>query len=103
MIVVPNEHVENMYGLEPALAGVDPRGCASHRARPTTRRTGARASRTRQHNEPAGYQEVWHYHLHVFPRWAGDDLYGSPLARHDADANVDRTPTASARRFSQRP
>ena len=30
---------------------------------------------TRQHNEPAGNQEVWHYHLHVFPRYAGDDLY----------------------------
>ena len=32
---------------------------------------------TRQHNEPAGYQDVWHYHLHVFPRFAGDELYGS--------------------------
>jgi hypothetical protein len=31
----------------------------------------------RQHNEPAGNQEVWHYHLHVFPRYARDDLYGS--------------------------
>jgi histidine triad (HIT) family protein len=32
---------------------------------------------TRQHNEPGGGQDVWHYHLHVFPRYAGDDLYGS--------------------------
>ena len=32
---------------------------------------------TRQHNEPDGQQEVWHYHLHVFPRHAGDDLDGS--------------------------
>ena len=31
----------------------------------------------RQHNEPAGNQDVWHYHLHVFPRYAGDGLYGS--------------------------
>ncbi|MEO9247520.1 HIT family protein [Citricoccus nitrophenolicus] len=30
---------------------------------------------TRQHNEPAGNQHVWHYHLHVFPRWHGDQLY----------------------------
>jgi len=28
-----------------------------------------------QHNEPAGYQDVWHYHLHVFPRCEGDALY----------------------------
>lgn len=32
---------------------------------------------TRQHNEPAGDQDVWHFHLHVFPRWTGDDLYRS--------------------------
>ena len=29
----------------------------------------------RQHNEPAGNQHVWHYHLHVFPRYADDMLY----------------------------
>ncbi len=30
---------------------------------------------TRQHNEPSGNQHVWHYHLHVFPRYANDMLY----------------------------
>ena len=30
---------------------------------------------TRQHNEPAGNQHVWHYHQHVFPRFSDDDLY----------------------------
>ncbi|WP_342215965.1 HIT family protein [Nocardia brasiliensis] len=35
---------------------------------------------TRQHNEPAGGQDVWHYHGHLFPRYHGDDLCGaSPL------------------------
>jgi len=24
---------------------------------------------------PAGYQEVWHFHLHVFPRYPSDELY----------------------------
>lgn len=33
---------------------------------------------TRQHNEPAGNQDVWHYHLHVFPRYQNDALYASP-------------------------
>lgn len=32
---------------------------------------------TRQHNEPAGNQVVWHYHLHVFPRYNNDRLYTS--------------------------
>jgi histidine triad (HIT) family protein len=33
---------------------------------------------TRQHNEPAGNQDVWHLHVHVFPRYPGDQLYKSP-------------------------
>ena len=37
---------------------------------------GCEGTSFRQHNEPAGGQEVWHYHLHVFPRYLGDDLYG---------------------------
>jgi histidine triad (HIT) family protein len=32
---------------------------------------------TRQHNEPAGGQDAWHFHVHVIPRYDGDDLYGS--------------------------
>lgn len=32
---------------------------------------------TRQHNEPGGGQDVWHLHVHVFPRRIGDDLYAS--------------------------
>jgi histidine triad (HIT) family protein len=38
---------------------------------------GCDGTSVRQHNEPAGDQDVWHYHLHVFPRYAGDDLYRS--------------------------
>jgi len=30
---------------------------------------------TRQHSEPAGSQEVWHYHLHVTPRYMDDLFY----------------------------
>ncbi len=32
---------------------------------------------TRQHNEPAGYQDAWHHHVHVFPRYPGDNLYNT--------------------------
>ncbi|MER5390020.1 RtcB family protein [Saccharopolyspora sp. NPDC002686] len=50
---------------------------------------GRRMSRTkveadRQHNEPAGDQDVWHHHVHVFPRYPGDDLYGSEPCRQFA-------------------
>src|ERR1051325_161608 len=33
----------------------------------------------RQHNEHAGNQDVWHYHIHVTPRYHGDDLYARLL------------------------
>jgi histidine triad (HIT) family protein len=76
-IVVPNEHVENMYGLAPELAG-DVHETARRLALAMKSSYGCDGVSTRQHNEPAGFQEIWHYHLHVFPRYDGDDLYGSP-------------------------
>ena len=93
-VVVPNRHVENMYGLDRELAG------AIHE---TARRVALAMKvgfscdgiSTRQHNEPAGYQEVWHYHLHVFPRYDGDDLYGSTARLTTAD---ERAPYAASLR-----
>jgi histidine triad (HIT) family protein len=40
----------------------------------------------RQHNEPAGEQHIWHYHLHVIPRYENDQLHLSrkqPFAAHE--------------------
>ena len=78
VIVVPTTHVENLYSVDD-----------EHLARlSTTVRRLATAIRaaymcdgtsTRQHNEPGGGQDVWHLHVHVFPRYDGDRLY----ERHD--------------------
>ena len=74
VLVIPVDHFENIYDLPPSLGG------PLHRAA----RSAALAMKdafacdgvsTRQHNEPAGNQDVWHYHLHVIPRWYGDDFY----------------------------
>jgi histidine triad (HIT) family protein len=74
LLVVPNEHVENLYGLEPPLLGhvyeVVRRMAVALRGA-----YGCEGVSTRQHNEPAGQQEVWHFHCHVFPRYTGDRLY----------------------------
>ena len=37
------------------------------------------------YHEPAGNQDVWHFHQHVFPRYGGDDLYRSEKLRYDDD------------------
>ena len=73
-LVVPRAHHENLYAL-PAVVG--------HAVWDLTQRV-AVAMRTtydcagistRQHNEPAGGQDVWHLHVHVFPRRTDDRLY----------------------------
>ncbi len=76
-MVVPNVHVENMYGLDRELAG-DVHETARRIALAMKIAYGCDGVSTRQHNEPAGYQDVWHFHVHVFPRYDGDRLY----ARH---------------------
>lgn len=77
VLVVPHAHIENLYGLPDSL-GV-PLLRATRRAAVALRKAyGAEGTSTRQHNEPAGNQDVWHFHTHVFPRHPGDDLYRSP-------------------------
>jgi histidine triad (HIT) family protein len=74
VLVVPNEHFENVYDIpDDVLAAVQVAG--KRIARAIRASYGCEGTSFRQHNEPAGYQEVWHYHLHVFPRYHGDMLY----------------------------
>jgi histidine triad (HIT) family protein len=74
VLVVPNGHYENIYDIpDEILAAVQVVG---KRIATAIRATyGCDGTSFRQHNEPHGDQEVWHYHLHVFPRYAGDELY----------------------------
>jgi histidine triad (HIT) family protein len=76
VVVVPNEHVENIYALGRETAG-DVHETAQRVALAMKVAFSCEGISTRQHNEPGSQQEVWHYHLHVFPRWEGDDLYGA--------------------------
>ena len=76
VLVVPNRHVENLFEVDGDLAATI-HDAARRLALALKLAYGCDGISTRQHNEPGGDQEVWHYHLHVFPRWPGDDLYGS--------------------------
>ena len=73
VLIVPNDHFENIFDLPfefiPDI----------HR---TTRAVAVSMKSiykcdgvsTRQHNEPAGDQDVWHYHVHVTPRYVEDNF-----------------------------
>lgn len=73
-MVIPKQHVENIYNIEnDLLAKVQVIGKKiAVGIKETYKCDGVSL---RQHNEPSGGQDVWHFHLHVFPRWAGDELY----------------------------
>ncbi len=71
VIVVPNEHYENIYELPDEVG---------HRISEVVKKMsivmknayGCDGITTRQNNEPAGNQHAFHYHHHIFPRYEGD-------------------------------
>ncbi len=72
--MIPNQHFENIYDL-PKEYAAETHELAQKVALAFKAVYKCDGVSTRQHNEPAGNQEVWHYHLHVFPRYHNDDLY----------------------------
>src|SRR2546429_5478506 len=67
VISIPNTHVENIYTL-PSREAHAIQDLAREVALAFKHVYQCDGVSTRQHNEPAGGQDVWHYHLHVFPR-----------------------------------
>jgi histidine triad (HIT) family protein len=78
VLVIPNAHHENLYDL-PARYGHAVHDAIQQVAIAMRTAYDCAGISTRQHNEPAGDQEVWHYHTHVFPRYPDDDLYHSTI------------------------
>ncbi len=82
VIIVPNKHIENIYDMPDALLSeihILTKKIA------LAMKTGYRCQgiSTRQHNEPAGNQEIMHYHFQVIPRYSNDDLYISHRKKSD--------------------
>jgi histidine triad (HIT) family protein len=74
IIIVPNEHYENIYDL-PVHFALEIHETARMIALAMKKVYTCDGISTRQHNEPAGNQDVWHYHVHVTPRYNGDNFY----------------------------
>jgi histidine triad (HIT) family protein len=74
VIIVPNKHIENIYDMPDTLLA-EIHILAKKIA--LAMKTGYRCHgvSTRQHNEPAGNQEVMHFHFQVIPRYNDDNLY----------------------------
>lgn len=74
VVVVPTAHYESLYDL-PNQYGHAVHDVVRQIAVAMRHAYACDGISTRQHNEPAGNQDVWHLHVHVFPRYAGDNLY----------------------------
>ena len=79
VIIVPNEHFENIFDL-PIRYALDIHRATRMLACAMKAIYACDGISTRQHNEPAGNQDVWHYHVHVTPRYKDDQFYASRRA-----------------------
>jgi histidine triad (HIT) family protein len=85
-LIVPNQVYENLYDIpDDLLAKIHIFSKRLAMAMKDVYNCGGVS--IRQHNEPEGGQDVWHYHLHVFPRYQDDFLY--TLHKYAKDAEVD--------------
>ncbi len=72
-LVIPIEHHRNIYDLPDELAG-PLLSQAARIARAVKREFKADGVWVSQFNEPAAGQSVFHFHLHVIPRYVNDTL-----------------------------
>lgn len=80
-LVIPKQHYENIFDIDEAL-GTDLLRVTKRLAFAMKKALKCEGISTRQHNEPVGNQDVWHYHLHVTPRFQDDELYTAPILRY---------------------
>jgi histidine triad (HIT) family protein len=89
VLIIPNKHYENLYDIdEKLLAQVQIFG--KKVALAMKKAYNCEGVSTRQHNEPEGYQSVWHYHLQVIPRYKDDHLYRQYIDNRHEIAAKDR-------------
>lgn len=100
VLIVPRRHYENLYEV-PDDVGAAVFSLTRRVAIAMKHAYRCDGISTRQHNEPAGYQDVWHFHVHLFPRYANDRLYLDDSRSHLTSAD-ERMPYAQKLRAALR-
>ena len=73
-LVMPKAHIENLYNFSSTVGEPLMRATRAI-ALALKELTSCDGISIRQHNEPAGSQDVWHFHMHVTPRYEEDQFY----------------------------
>ena len=76
LVIVPNEHFENLYDISDELLS-EVHVFAKKAAIALKKVYSCDGVSIHQHNEPSGNQDMWHFHVHVFPRYENDELYAT--------------------------
>ena len=87
-LVVPRSHYENALEVPDSL-GNHFFSATRRLANAMLRALPCEGISTRQHNGPAGDQDVWHYHQHVIPRYSGDGLHAGHKGVYTAKERVE--------------
>lgn len=88
VLIVPNEHFENIYDLPVALSSRI-HSLSRDIALAMKAEYQCAGILLRQHNEPAGDQNIWHYHLHVIPRYQNDNFHSAQKIPFAADERAE--------------
>lgn len=76
VLTIPNQHYENIFDL-PVEIAVKIHELAKDIALAMKIAYRCDGIMIRQHNESAGDQHIWHYHLHIIPRYKSDGFHTS--------------------------
>ncbi|MBC7224042.1 MAG: HIT family protein [Anaerolineae bacterium] len=95
-LVIPRRHYRNLFDLDPE-AGAAVMRTAVRVARALREALRPDGMNMVQANERAGFQSVFHFHVHLVPRWLGDGI-APPWRQRPADAATLREVGAKIRR-----
>lgn len=95
-LIVPKRHIPNLYTLPDDL-GAAIMGAAVRVANAVKASLGCDGIFVTQANEPAANQDVFHYHMHIYPRWfdhARSTQYTTQASEEDKRATMQQMVTA---------
>ena len=88
VLVIPNKHFENIYAL-PDDISAKVHALSRDVALAMKSEYQCDGIMLRQQNEPAGDQSIWHYHLHVIPRYQNDDFHNAQRSPFEVDERAE--------------
>ena len=87
-LVIPKQHYRNIFDM-PAEVGSKIMQAAIPIANAIRAALNPDGLNLFQANEPAGFQTVFHFHLHLIPRWESDSIR-SPWRPREGESGGDR-------------